>query len=153
MGCLFQKAGKFDLYEPKHSGTCRREKGFLDIFLKELLMDNKCHNLSSKGNFKNLIETDAEKSVENIFNLLLVLKLSKKRRSREGDIILVFGKFFNGVGKGDLRVIGAAPDAFAAIYTTFLDDGRFSIVDADGFRGAPFDTIRAPFAFLKVERH
>ena len=116
-------------------------------------MDNKCHNLSSKGNFKNLIETDVEKSVENVLNLLLVLELPEKRWSRKRNIILVFGKLFNGVSKSYFRVIGTTPDAFAAINTTFLDDGRFSIVDADGFRGAPFDTIRAPFAFLKVERH
>jgi hypothetical protein len=150
MSCLFQKTGKFDLYEAKHSGTRRREKRFLDVFLKKLLMDNKCYNFSSKGNFKNLIETNAEKSVENIFNLLLVLELSKKRRSRKGNIVLVFGKLFNGVGKGDFRVIGTAPDTFAAVNTSFFDDGRFSIMDANGFSGAPLNTIRAPLAFVKV---
>ena len=123
------------------------------LFVKELLMDNECHNLSGKGNFEYLIETDTEKSIENILNLLLVLKLSEKRWGRKGNVVFVFGKLFNGVGKGDYRVIGTASDAFAAIDTSFLHDGRFSIVDTDSFHGAPSDTICAPFAFLNVERY
>ena len=102
MGGMFQETGKFNLHEAKHSRACRRKKRFLDVVVEELLMDNECHNLGSKGNFKDLIETDAEKSIENILNLLLVLELPEKRRGRKGNVVFIFGKFFSGVGKADL---------------------------------------------------
>ena len=123
------------------------------LFVKELLMDNVCHDLSGKGNFKYLIKTNTEKSIENVLNLFLVLELPEKRRGGKGNVVFVFGKLFHGVGKADYRVIRTGSDTFAAIDTSFFHDDCFPVVDTDSFHGAPSDTVCAPFAFLNIERY
>ena len=58
-------------------------------------MDNETNNLRSKCNLKNLIKTKFEKGVKNIFDMLLVFELTKKRWGREGNVVLVIRESFS----------------------------------------------------------
>jgi hypothetical protein len=55
----------------------------------EMSVDDIPNNFSGKCHFKNFIETKSEKSVKNVFDMLLIFKLTEKRWSREGDGIFV----------------------------------------------------------------
>jgi len=148
---MLQKTGEFDLHEPEHGRAGCRKTRFFDVVIEELLVDDICHNLSGKGNFKNLIKTYAQKSIENVLNLFLILELPEKRRVGEGNVVFELRQLFHGISEADYYVIRTGPDAFAAIDTPFLHDDRFPVIDTHGFHRAPPDTIRAPLAFLSID--
>ena len=50
-------------------------------------------------------------------------------------------------------MVGANPDAFPTINTTFGNDMSLPVSHADGFGGASFDTVGAAHALITVERN
>jgi hypothetical protein len=151
---MFQKVRKFDLHEAKHGRTGRREKRFFYVVvIEKLLMNNIRHNFSSKGNFKNLIKTNSQESVKDVFNPFLILELSEKGRRRKSYLVFVVRKPLYGIGKTGYGMVGTASDAFAAIDAPFFQYSRFSAMDTDGLHRTPSDTICTSLAFFNVEHY
>src|SRR5512137_2191909 len=57
-GCtVLQELRKPDLYEAKHSGTCRRKERFFYLISHQLLVNYETDYFSSKGNLINFIKS------------------------------------------------------------------------------------------------
>jgi hypothetical protein len=118
-----------------------------------MLMDYKADDLGSEGHFENVIKTDAEEGIQDVFYVVLVFELTEEGGGKEGYVVLIIGKPLKGVGNSDLGMVRAAPDTFPAIDAPFLHDRCFAVMNPDRLGGTSLNAGSAALALFKVERY
>ena len=104
-------------------------------------------NAAQVRNLEHLVKADVQKPLQNVIRIIEIIELGNKGRRRQRNLVFVSAYFVKRIANAFFGVVGAVPDALAAVNATLGIDNGTAVPHSDCLCGTMFHAGCAACAF------